>query len=214
MVGLAGGIAGLVVGLKAYPPTAVFAAFELGLPSAFLGCWFGLLCGAVASLALDRDADRARDTARGADALVAAVTLLAAALLLVALRGMDWATRTGPLGRTPFHGGPTVLLTGAALASCALALALVVIRSTRWRRGVRVLLLAAALLTAGATVGVALSRIAAANTIHSAMGGTTSYGFGALVGVVAAVVMLAAVTVRLLTSLVAPRPGVADPVGM
>ena len=40
--GLAGGVAGLVVGLEAYPPTAWFAVFELGVPAGLAG---GLLAG-------------------------------------------------------------------------------------------------------------------------------------------------------------------------
>ena len=42
------GAAGLVVGLLAYPPTAVVAVFELGIPGAF----FGAVVGAIGSFAL------------------------------------------------------------------------------------------------------------------------------------------------------------------
>jgi hypothetical protein len=47
--GLVGGIAGLVVGLFAYAPTAWFAVIELGLPSAVLGGFLGLITGAIAT---------------------------------------------------------------------------------------------------------------------------------------------------------------------
>jgi hypothetical protein len=43
--GIAGGIAGLILGLRAYPPTAWFAVIEVGLPSAFLGVVAGFLVG-------------------------------------------------------------------------------------------------------------------------------------------------------------------------
>lgn len=46
--GVVGGIIGLVVGLDAHPPTAWFAVFELGIPSAILGALLGLLAGALA----------------------------------------------------------------------------------------------------------------------------------------------------------------------
>jgi len=49
--GLVGGVVGLIVGLFAYPPTAWFAVFELGVPAAILGGLIGLLAGAIASLA-------------------------------------------------------------------------------------------------------------------------------------------------------------------
>jgi hypothetical protein len=50
-LGVLGGIAGLVIGLIAYPPTAWVAVFELGLPAAFLGTWLGLIVGALVWLA-------------------------------------------------------------------------------------------------------------------------------------------------------------------
>jgi hypothetical protein len=48
---IVGGVAGLVIGLIGYPPTAPFAAVELGLPSAMFGGLVGLLSGgAVAAV--------------------------------------------------------------------------------------------------------------------------------------------------------------------
>lgn len=52
--GAAGAIAGLVIGLHAYAPTAWFAVFELGLPAAVVGAVAGLLVGAL-TLMLTRD---------------------------------------------------------------------------------------------------------------------------------------------------------------
>jgi hypothetical protein len=46
--GLAGGVAGLVVGLQVNPATAWFAIFELGIPSSILGGLLGLASGAIA----------------------------------------------------------------------------------------------------------------------------------------------------------------------
>jgi hypothetical protein len=46
--GVLGAIAGLVVGLIVYPPTAWFAIFELAVPASVLGAIVGLACGAVA----------------------------------------------------------------------------------------------------------------------------------------------------------------------
>ena len=48
IAGALGGVAGLVVGLAAYPPTAWAATFELGIPAAVLGGALGALVGAVA----------------------------------------------------------------------------------------------------------------------------------------------------------------------
>jgi hypothetical protein len=45
--GVPGGVAGLVLGLLAYPPTAWFAVFEIGLPCAVLGTFVGLVLGAA-----------------------------------------------------------------------------------------------------------------------------------------------------------------------
>jgi hypothetical protein len=47
VLGIAGGIAGLISGLFAYPPTAWFAAAEVGMPAAMLGGLAGLLVGFV-----------------------------------------------------------------------------------------------------------------------------------------------------------------------
>ncbi len=38
-----GAVAGLVIGIFAYPPTAIFAALELAIPSALLGALAGAL---------------------------------------------------------------------------------------------------------------------------------------------------------------------------
>lgn len=51
--GIAGGVAGLVVGLFAYPPTAPFAVLEVGLPAAIAGGVIGLVIGSI-TLALRR----------------------------------------------------------------------------------------------------------------------------------------------------------------
>ena len=44
-LGVAGAIAGLIIGLLVYPPTAWFAVFEGGLPAAAVGGGAGLLGG-------------------------------------------------------------------------------------------------------------------------------------------------------------------------
>jgi hypothetical protein len=46
-----GAVAGLVVGLFAYAPTAPFAAVELGLPATIVGGVVGLAAGAVVAVA-------------------------------------------------------------------------------------------------------------------------------------------------------------------
>ena len=46
--GLLGGIAGLVIGLYGYPPTAWFAVVEIGVPCAVIGGALGAASGAFA----------------------------------------------------------------------------------------------------------------------------------------------------------------------
>jgi hypothetical protein len=45
--GVLGCVGGLVVGLLAYPPTALVAVFELGIPAAMVGGVLGLIAGSV-----------------------------------------------------------------------------------------------------------------------------------------------------------------------
>jgi hypothetical protein len=45
VLGIAGGIAGLIIGLFVYPPTAWFAVAEVGMPAALLGGLAGLVAG-------------------------------------------------------------------------------------------------------------------------------------------------------------------------
>lgn len=51
--GVLGGIAGLLVGLRAHPATAWFAVFELGIPASIIGGIVGLVSHFVVSF-LDR----------------------------------------------------------------------------------------------------------------------------------------------------------------
>jgi hypothetical protein len=55
--GVLGCVGGLVIGLLAYPPTAWFAIFELGIPAAMGGGVLGLIAGSVV-LAVRRLGDR------------------------------------------------------------------------------------------------------------------------------------------------------------
>jgi hypothetical protein len=48
VTGVIGCAVGLAIGLHAYAPTAWFATFELGIPTALAGGLIGLLCGTVA----------------------------------------------------------------------------------------------------------------------------------------------------------------------
>ena len=59
-LGVLGGIAGLIVGLVAYAPTAWFAIFELGVPAAIVGGIVGLMIGSGTRLA---HTDRGRSSA-------------------------------------------------------------------------------------------------------------------------------------------------------
>jgi len=47
---LIGAIAGLIIGLFVYAPTAWFAAIELGLPAAVVGAVVGALVGTIGAL--------------------------------------------------------------------------------------------------------------------------------------------------------------------
>jgi hypothetical protein len=43
-----GGVLGLILGLNAYPPTAWFAVFEIGIPGAIVGSLLGVTAGFIA----------------------------------------------------------------------------------------------------------------------------------------------------------------------
>jgi hypothetical protein len=45
LAGGVGGLVGLIVGLRVYPPTAAFAVFEVGVPAAVVGALLGLISG-------------------------------------------------------------------------------------------------------------------------------------------------------------------------
>jgi hypothetical protein len=47
-LGVVGAVVGLVLGLFAYPATAWFAMFEVGVPSSFLGALIGFAAGSIA----------------------------------------------------------------------------------------------------------------------------------------------------------------------
>ena len=47
LAGVTGGIAGLVLGLFAYAPTAPFAVFEVGIPAALAGAVVGFVLGTI-----------------------------------------------------------------------------------------------------------------------------------------------------------------------
>ncbi len=49
--GMIGAIVGLVVGLLAYPPTAWFAVFELGVPAAIAGGVVGVIAALIVEAA-------------------------------------------------------------------------------------------------------------------------------------------------------------------
>ena len=55
--GLVGGIVGLILGLTAYPPTAWFAIFELGIPATILGGLLGATGGAISYATRRQDAN-------------------------------------------------------------------------------------------------------------------------------------------------------------
>lgn len=177
-------------GSCANPPTAWFAVFEVGIPSAIAGGLVGLVAGTVATGLL---AYRSRDTVKGrADQRLETsrcpdvVVVLGALTLLDALRSMDWASRVDDLGRATFEEGPTGLAALAGLATLALSGILLLV-PRRWPRW---LLVATTLTTAVATVVVALSTIAAANDAgHGAA--RTSYEPGAVVAVAAAIIITA-----------------------
>ncbi len=59
-LGVLGGAVGLVVGLLSYPPTAWFAALEVGVPAA----WVGLLGGLVVAAATHLRGRLRRDSGR------------------------------------------------------------------------------------------------------------------------------------------------------
>lgn len=59
-----GGIVGLIVGLFAYPPTALFAAVELGVPAVVAGGVVGLVGGVIMTTARCIRRHRARVCSR------------------------------------------------------------------------------------------------------------------------------------------------------
>ena len=58
VLGALGGVCGLVLGLSAYPPTAWFAVFEVGVPAALAGGVGGLVAGGLLWLARGTRAGR------------------------------------------------------------------------------------------------------------------------------------------------------------
>ena len=48
VVGFLGALVGLILGLRAYPPTAWFAVFEVGVPAGIAGAVVGAIVGVVA----------------------------------------------------------------------------------------------------------------------------------------------------------------------
>ena len=186
--GFVGGVVGLILGLRTYPPTAWFAIFEIGIPATIVGAIAGLVAGTIAIGVLSH-APGKNDTPDAhphpkAPRWPQIVVTLGAAIILYALWSLDWATRVDSGGAATFKDGPTSLLAAAALASLALALIIVAIPS-QWCRW---FLLATALTTATAVVVVALASIASANTsTRQELGSfTTSYGTGAAVAFAAA----------------------------
>lgn len=146
-----------------------------------------------------------RAPSRWLDAAAAGVITVSAAVGLWAVSQMSWASRLDDLGRATFVDGPTVLLAWAGVVSAALSLVLVVAR----RRWLRWVLLGTSLLTAGAAVAVCLSSIYDANTtnLRQSFGVTeTAIASGAVVGGLAAVVIVLVASVGLLTSYAATYP--------
>jgi hypothetical protein len=52
VAGALGALVGLVVGLRAYPPTAAFAVLEVGVPGAVIGAVVGAVAASVVLLVL------------------------------------------------------------------------------------------------------------------------------------------------------------------
>ncbi len=183
--GLLGCVGGLALGLAAHPATALFAIFEVGVPSALVGGLIGVVGGTIALGVVARSRSRRgpreaspRDVSSVCTDL--AVTFGAAAVVF-ARWSLDWASRVDTQRRTTFMNGPTNLLAATALASFVLSL-LVVFSRRHWLRW---LLFATTFTTACSAAVVALSSIAAANTstVHNGFGATTtSYQLGAVVG--------------------------------
>lgn len=46
-LGVIGAVVGLIIGLVGYPPTAWFAALEVGIPSALVGAIIGAVVGSI-----------------------------------------------------------------------------------------------------------------------------------------------------------------------
>lgn len=90
--GVSGAVAGLVLGLIAYPPTAWFAVLELGIPGAFVGAACGAFLGLVTM---------ARRTGRShlANALLLGLACLVAVAVLFAPVVMSgWCADSAPGG--------------------------------------------------------------------------------------------------------------------
>jgi hypothetical protein len=48
--GAVGGVIGLIIGLRVYPPTAWFAVLEIGVPAGMVGGLLGWFLGVIARL--------------------------------------------------------------------------------------------------------------------------------------------------------------------
>lgn len=90
--GVSGAVAGLVLGLIAYPPTAWFAVLELGIPGAFVGASCGAFVGLVT---LARQTGRSR---LGNVWLVGMVCLVTVAVLFAPIIVVGWCEDSAPGG--------------------------------------------------------------------------------------------------------------------
>ena len=120
--------------------------------------------------------------------------VLSALAILVALRWMTWATIAigGGPARTMVGGPvvPDVVVTAVAMVTSVLLAVL-----DRRRFGIRILLVLSSVAVMGLTVTIALVRIANANSFVASAWSMTSYGSGAVVGVLASGVMAMAALV-------------------
>lgn len=206
--GTIGSIAGLVVGLFVYAPTAPFAAIELGIPATITGALTGLITGSLilatqriirgpasrpspasdhrSNLGPAPAAHEHEQPGRGLRVLTVAGETIAGAALIASAEFLPWVSYQ--VNGSPLQGdlnaGP-IGIALVAIGGASIALAAAQAASRKPWPAVSCCVLGGASFVL--TVLAAATRIAYANSMTNSTGGSTSFASGILLAAAAAV---------------------------